>query len=890
MNDNWNNQLYQNNYEQKNPNKKNKTKRNIILFIILTILIVLGVGTYYLLSHKINRFNYESNKEGYLSNIDIEMKDDVIAYIPLDDRPVNTDRVQYLADSIGYKLELPKEEYYKTTIDAASNLTKEEISNPSNTSQTGNPKELANFLIEMEEKGCDYYIISLETLFSGGLMGARYYLNEDFGEENITSAFKALEKILSDKNNHVYMFDAVLRLASSGNYKGWPTDPVYYFSRAYGSLPRKELVENELTIDNIVKNYTNIDQSALSKANYTENKSNGKITSYSITYGGKKYEISSEIFDRLLKERERHLRLFDRYAKLFENKKAYVYYVMGTEDAVPDKNNIQINDIAYIEKTMQKYISDFEVKSGTDEIGMLLLTRMVTDKIEEPIGLNVKYYGNSEGNPSSYDTISTKETISQIFDTINAKDVDLNDTLVQVLVFAYDNSKSVEENEKLYYEMINQYIDNINKGKLTIIIDSKEKINSSFPDVYNEFLEHAPLGYLIGYSRWNTFTNSAGIALSQGVLRYLNLMSDQNDDTKDIAHLKSITFDFIKDWSYQYYGKKNVKTPTVVELNKIMNDNEYTHINAILNNLNNSNFVYKVEDNNNLLSHGISDIKISNFTYPWGRDFEIRFDIKVNIKQQTNDMIMNVIYDSKKTDDDTKSSKESEKKAQSSDKDDSTNDNGNNKDSSAKKYTKSVTHYSYISLNSDGSFDYNGKITRAEYTKWLCLANNISPVTKYESLYSDVNTSTENWQYILAATKAGYVVGNNNSKFRPTDYITRAETITGILNMININKTKITKTCSPEMKDVPSDKWYYTYIKQAADYCILIGNNNGEFKPTANITKAELSAIIYRSQLREEEDGWDCDLDEKNPFSNITPSNWSYTYLHDAYKTHTCRK
>ena len=40
-----------------------------------------------------------------------------IAYVPLDDRPDNVERVEYLADSLGYQLVMPEKALYRTALD-----------------------------------------------------------------------------------------------------------------------------------------------------------------------------------------------------------------------------------------------------------------------------------------------------------------------------------------------------------------------------------------------------------------------------------------------------------------------------------------------------------------------------------------------------------------------------------------------------------------------------------------------------------------------------------------------------------------------------------------------------------------------------------------------------
>ena len=40
-----------------------------------------------------------------------------IAYVPLDDRPDNVERVAYLAESLGYALVMPERDLYRTALD-----------------------------------------------------------------------------------------------------------------------------------------------------------------------------------------------------------------------------------------------------------------------------------------------------------------------------------------------------------------------------------------------------------------------------------------------------------------------------------------------------------------------------------------------------------------------------------------------------------------------------------------------------------------------------------------------------------------------------------------------------------------------------------------------------
>ena len=70
-----------------------------------------------------------------------------IAYVPLDDRPDNVERVVYLAESLGYRLEMPELADYRTALDGQ----------PQNydSLQCGNPWSLYTWVLEQEAAGCD---------------------------------------------------------------------------------------------------------------------------------------------------------------------------------------------------------------------------------------------------------------------------------------------------------------------------------------------------------------------------------------------------------------------------------------------------------------------------------------------------------------------------------------------------------------------------------------------------------------------------------------------------------------------------------------------------------------------------------------------------------------
>jgi hypothetical protein len=76
----------------------------------------------------------------------------VIAYVPLDDRPVNTDRVAYLAKSLGYRISMPETSLYHTCLD-------KQDANPGGL-RYGNRAALLEWVEQQEQSGCHRYILS----------------------------------------------------------------------------------------------------------------------------------------------------------------------------------------------------------------------------------------------------------------------------------------------------------------------------------------------------------------------------------------------------------------------------------------------------------------------------------------------------------------------------------------------------------------------------------------------------------------------------------------------------------------------------------------------------------------------------------------------------------
>ena len=132
-----------------------------------------------------------------------------VAYVPLDDRPVNTDRVEYLAGSLGYELVMPDAEDYRTRLDEQP-LGESGL-------KYGDRAALYEWVLEQEDSGCDRYILSLDQLLSGGLVNSRCFTGEavTLGDgayrKPVCRAVRARERDMGHRHGHAPCADCRLR-------------------------------------------------------------------------------------------------------------------------------------------------------------------------------------------------------------------------------------------------------------------------------------------------------------------------------------------------------------------------------------------------------------------------------------------------------------------------------------------------------------------------------------------------------------------------------------------------------------------------------------------------------------------------------------------------------
>lgn len=407
-----------------------------------------------------------------------------VAYVPLDDRPVNTDRVEYLAGSLGYELVMPDAEDYRTRLDEQP-LGESGL-------KYGDRAALYEWVLEQEESGCDRYILSLDQLLSGGLVNSRCFTGADvtLGDGTTMTETELIESLfaaLSAPENEIWVIDTVMRLAPTVGYDGNTLED-YNDLREYARIARPELSGDELTIANIVK-------------------------SYPLDENGSVIDFDEDITSAYFKARERKLELIDCALKATEGMDN-VRFLIGVDDSAPSAS-IQTNELAWLRRAID---GRGAVLSGADEDGMLAVCKMYAelDYAGALPELRVRYFGGSENSAmSAYDHQTAAEVVAAHLDYLglDSTDSDTENRLeLIVLTVPADESKK----SRYISDAIAALNENRKNGVATVLMDASR--NKYGADFQARLVKSTELGFLMGYAGYYDLANGVArwLCLAQG--------------------------------------------------------------------------------------------------------------------------------------------------------------------------------------------------------------------------------------------------------------------------------------------------------------------------------------------------------------------------------------
>ena len=560
----------------------------------------------------------------------------VIAYVPLDDRPDNVERVVYLAESVGYSLVMPEADLYRTRLDGQP--TNE------NGTQYGDIAALYEWVLDQEAAGCDRYILSMDQLLSGGLVNSRHTaetLAVTLSDGTVMTDRELLGGLLTalaaDENNRVWLLDSVMRLAPTVGYAGFGIEE-YNALRAYGAAPRKEAAGAELTVEAIAVDYRLGSGEALLRA--------------------ADFGLTEEQADTYLSARRRKLELSDQMMEVVSGREYGNFRVLIGIDDSSAEECIQKNEIAYLRSRLR---AGDALLSGVDDLAFKAVTKLYLEECGWSGGTAaVRYFGGSEKEPACAYDFQPLDDIMEEHLAFFALTRSGNYRAAGLQVLVLTQPQAAENSGTYYTQLIEALKECRERGWPTILIDAG---NGAYGTAFHEALtEQVELGWLLSYAGFLDMAIVTGTALSHGVARYAHLEHGATSPGEEKAFAKTLADSILKDFCYKNVVREdllayirndlgaspdnfwNPDTDRETILRRLEQGMEAA-ARSVVKNLERSNCIVSLDrsaENGGLAGWG--GVELSNYRFPWDRAFEIGMDIEVGDFTKPHKSVLGVYY------------------------------------------------------------------------------------------------------------------------------------------------------------------------------------------------------------------------------------------------------
>lgn len=576
-----------------------------------------------------------------------------VAYVPLDDRPDNVERVVYLAESLGYTLAMPEAVLYRTALDGQ----------PKNFDalQRGEPWSLSTWVAAQEAAGCDRYILSLDQLHSGGLVSSRALTEDDIDLPGggTVSASGLLENLLAllaeDSDNVVWLLDSVMRLAPTVGYQGGTLEE-YNWIRDFGAGARETLAEEDLTLENVFLGYWRTD--GWDWETFYDDMVQ-ELGETGVDISGENYYRPFRVLTDNLDARERKLHLSDEVQRIlaqpgYENFRLLI----GIDDSSLE-DCIQKNEIAYLRQSLRtdRFGNPLDwLLAGVDDLAFKAVARMYLDESGWQGGTaSVRYYGGTEDRPAcEYDFQPLTTVMAEHLELLGlTESANPRAAELQILVL----TQPAEEGAKsAYYEALLRDLAECRKeNRPVILIDAG---NGRYGTAFHEALtKEAELGWLLSYAGFLDMAIVTGTALSHGVARYAYLQSGADSEAAERAFARTLADSVLKDFCYKNVVRNDLLTfirsdlggdPNNFWVPEIDREAVRTRLESgmeaavqdVLQNLRRSNF-FSLEPGG---EKGWGGVALENYRFPWDRAFEIGMDIRLGVFTEPHEKLLGFYY------------------------------------------------------------------------------------------------------------------------------------------------------------------------------------------------------------------------------------------------------
>jgi len=212
-------------------------------------------------------------------------------------------------------------------------------------------------------------------------------------------------------------------------------------------------------------------------------------------------------------------------------------------------------------------------------------------------------------------------------------------------------------------------------------------------------------------------------------------------------------------------------------------------------------------------------------------------------------------------------------------------------------------HPAYMFGNERGYFMPTAQITRAQVatilarTQLLDFEQGVQRLPEgMDSFDAFEDVAPNNWFYFYVAWAFdAELVEGYRGRFRPNDPVTRQE-LAAMLARTIVDEVEIGETTFPDRGDIGS--WATDYVYMVFDAGWMVGDTAGNFRPRANIMRAEVATAVNRMLERVDSRGVLDVLDEADAvnktnariFPDVTQANWFFAPVLGAANDHYLRR
>lgn len=267
-----------------------------------------------------------------------------------------------------------------------------------------------------------------------------------------------------------------------------------------------------------------------------------------------------------------------------------------------------------------------EILPGTDEMGMLLLCRLLLMHYQLSPKIAVFFsHSHPDQYPLRYEGITlTKLLKTQL--TLLGCELPQTASKPDLLLFIHPPQEPQQDvpltsEPKFSYSWLKRLQSSLIRDGNCILADLRFA-NGGDAGLLRTLSPLAPLSRLLSYSGWNTTANALGMALAHGIIRWVAKEVGEEDEK---AHQQFLCLRFLEDWLYQAEIRPVLskrfrdKGKPLFHLNAADSNKLEKEVKTEMNQLSRT----------YLMKH-FSGLEVNRIKFPWNRLFDIEIGFKIS--------------------------------------------------------------------------------------------------------------------------------------------------------------------------------------------------------------------------------------------------------------------